>query len=324
MDNNNRKVTNRQLKKIKRKTKKKFRTRPNRWLNSVGGDNGADADLSSTDEDEAGSPRTIPRRQTEDGTLRAENDSSLLGDVAEMSPEERDILHSYLAASVPGRFLPASVPETNNDPSSTDSEAARMEVDEMPIAVPENDEIVPVENDTVQEAVPDPELHFVPVEEQPDQVEQQEDQLSNDDDVDLDQTEIVKDTLMEISKEWFINQLGKVCSNEVSDSYFDLAWELAELFSKVKQCLPKKPCFKHLRHKLVKEFVPGIKMDYVLRDKSVVDLDKNSQMVFLYNLEQYPLRKYPFSKYEVLNQITLNDIFPWHLRIFILDNRNWV
>ena len=83
MDNNNRRLTNRQVKDLKRKSKKKFRTRPKRWLNSVGGDDGADADLSSTDEDEAGSPRTIPRRRTDDGTLRAENDSSLLGDVAE-------------------------------------------------------------------------------------------------------------------------------------------------------------------------------------------------------------------------------------------------
>ena len=36
-----------------------------------------------------------------------------------------------------------------------------------------------------------------------------------------------KDQLLEIAREWVMTQLGKVCSNEVADSYFSMAWDLS-------------------------------------------------------------------------------------------------
>ena len=43
-----------------------------------------------------------------------------------------------------------------------------------------------------------------------------------------------------LEQDWFKQQLGKVCSNEVADTYFDFAWENCELMAKTKSKLGDK------------------------------------------------------------------------------------
>ena len=84
-----------------------------------------------------------------------------------------------------------------------------------------------------------------------------------------------------------------------------MAWQYCEVLSKIKSLNRKKPNFKALRTKMIKEEVPGIKLDYILRDR---EKGETEEPIYLYNLEQYPLKKYPLSKFEVLNQITRIDV----------------
>ena len=116
-----------------------------------------------------------------------------------------------------------------------------------------------------------------------------------------------KEQLMEIAREWVMMQLGKVCSNEVADSYFSMAWDMCETFVQIKDVLEgKKPSLKQLRRKVVEENVPGIKLDYIIRDKN--DADEAKEPIYLYNLPAFPAKQYPLSRYEILNQITRIDV----------------
>ena len=73
-----------------------------------------------------------------------------------------------------------------------------------------------------------------------------------------------KEDLADLAREWILLQLGKVCSNEVSDEYFSLAWDMCEVFMRCKQVLKKKPGLKSLRRQIIQENVPGIKLDYII------------------------------------------------------------
>jgi len=116
-----------------------------------------------------------------------------------------------------------------------------------------------------------------------------------------------KDQLVEIAREWVMTQLGKVCSNEVADSYFSMAWDLCEKFARIKAVMDeRKPSLKQLRRKIVEENVPGIKLDYVIRDTNVEE--EVNEPIYLYNLAQFPAKRYPLSRYEILNQITRIDV----------------
>ena len=73
-----------------------------------------------------------------------------------------------------------------------------------------------------------------------------------------------KEDISDLAREWILLQLGKVCSNEVSDAYFSMAWDMCEVFMRCKQVLKTKPVLKSLRRKIIQENVPGIKLDYII------------------------------------------------------------
>ena len=113
----------------------------------------------------------------------------------------------------------------------------------------------------------------------------------------------------DLAREWILLQLGKVCSNEISDAYFSMAWDMCEVFMRCKQALKKKPLLKSMRRKIIADNVPGIKLDYIIRDKARHEAGDNEEsLIYLYNQSKFPLKRYPSSKYEVLNQITRVDV----------------
>lgn len=120
------------------------------------------------------------------------------------------------------------------------------------------------------------------------------------------EADLCQSDLMDIAREWVMLQIGKVCSNEVSDAYFSMAWDICEVLARMKESMISKPVFKSLRRKVIEENVPGIKIDFILRDKSKSDHPKD--WIFLYNLTSFPVKRYPLAKYEMLNQITRIDV----------------
>jgi len=66
-------------------------------------------------------------------------------------------------------------------------------------------------------------------------------------------------TLLDLAREWCLIQIGRNCSNQVSNDYFQFAWANAHVFVDLKKQLNgKKITMKDLREKVVNQCAPGI------------------------------------------------------------------
>ena len=107
----------------------------------------------------------------------------------------------------------------------------------------------------------------------------------------------------DLAREWYLIQLGRVCSNEVSSDLWDFAWKHCDAISEFKANMDGKPTkFPALRKTVLKECAPALKMDYIFKDKSLPD--HSEDYTFVFNRESYPKREYPFDRYELMAQIT--------------------
>ena len=105
----------------------------------------------------------------------------------------------------------------------------------------------------------------------------------------------------DLAREWYLLQLGRVCSNEVSSDHWDFAWKYCDLISELKRNGKGKK-FPELRKKVLKECSPEMKMDYIFKDRSLPD--DSEDYTFVFNRETYPKKEYPFDRYELMAQIT--------------------
>ena len=80
---------------------------------------------------------------------------------------------------------------------------------------------------------------------------------------------------------------------------------MCEIFMRCKEVLKNKPVLKTIQRKIIEENVPGIKLDYIIRNKSAnEDGDNDDQLIYLYNQSSFPLKRFPQSRFKILNQIT--------------------
>ena len=111
--------------------------------------------------------------------------------------------------------------------------------------------------------------------------------------------------LLHLAREWVLLQLGRVCSDKVSNDYFDFAWTYAETFVELKKARNGRPShFRDLRRKVMEDNVPQFKMDFIYVDLSLTKEERESHRVFESNRNTMPLKKYPPETHELLCQVT--------------------
>jgi hypothetical protein len=114
-----------------------------------------------------------------------------------------------------------------------------------------------------------------------------------------------RSTLLDLAREWYLIQIGRNCSNQVANEYFDFAWKYAHVFIELKRQLKgKKVTMKDLREKVVKEYTPGILSDYVFEDLNLPEEERKERQVYVYNQKSFPRKEYPLERYELVSQIT--------------------
>ena len=102
-----------------------------------------------------------------------------------------------------------------------------------------------------------------------------------------------------------MKQLGRNCSNRVSNDYFDFAWEYCDVFMRLKNENPgKQHLLPNLRRKLVKQLAPGLKMDFVFRDLTKNAGDGEDDDIQVNDVEQFPKKRFPPNKFELVSQVT--------------------
>ena len=112
-------------------------------------------------------------------------------------------------------------------------------------------------------------------------------------------------SLLELAREWILTQLGRNCSNSVSDDLFQFAWDNAATFVRLKDLHKGKTnILPELRRKVISDCLPPIKMDYVFLDNSLPQEVRDDNPVHVYNCLQFPRKKYSTDKYELLSQVT--------------------
>ena len=111
--------------------------------------------------------------------------------------------------------------------------------------------------------------------------------------------------LATLAREWIVKQLGRVCSDAVSNDYFDFALEYADVFMHLKQTyLRKPPCLRDLRPRVMKKLLPDIKMDFVFDELPGETPVEEAEPVTAYDCDQFPKGKFPPDKYDLVSQVT--------------------
>ena len=77
-------------------------------------------------------------------------------------------------------------------------------------------------------------------------------------------------SVKDLAREWYLIQLGRVCSNEVSSDHWDFAWKYCDVISELKKNGKLKK-FPELTKKVLEQCAPKLKMDYIFKDKSLPD-----------------------------------------------------
>ena len=107
----------------------------------------------------------------------------------------------------------------------------------------------------------------------------------------------------DLAREWYLLQLGRVCSNEVSSDHWDFAWKHCDVISELKRNMNGKfKQFPELRKKVLKECAPRLKMDYIFKDKRLPD--DSEDYTYVFNRDSFPRTEYSFDKYQLIAQIT--------------------
>ena len=68
-----------------------------------------------------------------------------------------------------------------------------------------------------------------------------------------------------LAREWLMQQMGKVCSDTVSNTFFDFAVEYSDVFMQLKATEGRLK-LRSYRKRIIKSSIPEIRMDYVLED----------------------------------------------------------
>ena len=121
-----------------------------------------------------------------------------------------------------------------------------------------------------------------------------------DDDADMDE-----ESLLDLAREWILTQLGRNCSNAVADDFFQLAWEKAHIFFRLRdQNIGRQNLLPELRRKVIKEKLPPIKMDFLLKDIKESEEAEVEVVKYEFNHLHFPRNKFPPDKFELLSQVT--------------------
>ena len=91
----------------------------------------------------------------------------------------------------------------------------------------------------------------------------------------------------------------------MANDYFQFAWEYCDVFQRLKSEMGGRSVnLRDLRKKVVKKFVPSIKMDFIFSDLSLSQEDRESNPVYIYGAEEFPKKKYPADKFDLVCQTT--------------------
>ena len=124
-------------------------------------------------------------------------------------------------------------------------------------------------------------------------------------DPDIDPLNLEHGTINDLAREWILKQMGRNCSNFVCDDYFHFAWKYCHVFARLKEENGGKDVnLANLRKKVMKEYVPGIKMDFIYADLSLPKEEREQNPVHVYGCDSIPMKKFPPDKYELLTQAT--------------------
>ena len=107
--------------------------------------------------------------------------------------------------------------------------------------------------------------------------------MRDDDLIEYDETNdpkgIRRGSLLHMAREWILLQLGRVCSDKVSNDYFDFAWKYAEVFAAFKRAKNGRTVqLKDLRRKIYAEHLPNVKMDFIYEDLSLPKEDREGSV----------------------------------------------
>ena len=97
--------------------------------------------------------------------------------------------------------------------------------------------------------------------------------------------------------------MGKVCSDTVSNAFFDFAMENSDIFMQLKAMEGRLKLISY-RKCIIKSSIPEIRMDYVLEDLALAAGDGPEARVEEFNCLAFPKKKYPADKYRLLSQVT--------------------
>ena len=114
-----------------------------------------------------------------------------------------------------------------------------------------------------------------------------------------------EESLMDLAREWILTQLGRYCSNAVADDFFQLAWEKAHIFMKLRdQNEGRHNLLPELRRKVTREKLPPIKMDFLRKDIKESEEAGEEVLKHEFNHLYFPRVKFPPDKFELLSQVT--------------------
>ena len=111
--------------------------------------------------------------------------------------------------------------------------------------------------------------------------------------------------LKTLAREWILHQLGRVCSDSVSNDYFDFAIEYADVFMSLKMKRRTSPIsLRDIRKRVMKSNLPEARMDFIFDDLSKDEEERAASPIVAYNCLSYPKAKYPTDKFKLVSQVT--------------------
>ena len=92
--------------------------------------------------------------------------------------------------------------------------------------------------------------------------------------------------------------MGKVCSDTVSNAFFDFAMENSDIFMQLK-AMEGRLKMRTYRKCVIENPIPEIQMDYVLEDLALAAGNRPEARVEEFNCLAFPKKKYPADKYRL-------------------------
>ena len=226
------------------------------------------------------------------------------------SESEREEVQISASESDPDAFPVAESPASESDPDAfpvADSPASESDPDEFPVVESAASESDPDTAESVESAAESgSDVVRIAFAEESDR----------DEGVDEDDP-----TFESLARKWMICQIGNNCSNQVSDRFFKFALDHSHDFERLKR-EGKTPSLTHMRKKIVKKDIPGIKNDFRYQDLSLPEEEREDNEVYIQDVEAQPMKRFPPDQYELIGQVTRIEVIEFDIHFFSLHLQN--